>query len=83
MDKLKAIKTQLYAVADAQYDNIEQCFHAMKAQLKGQMSDDEILDKLAEVMATANSISHDTIRQQMESTRKRIDELGAAIGGEV
>lgn len=79
MGKLEDIGVELHRMADLQFDGIKDCFNMMKGVLGGHMSDDEILDKLAETMQQVTGITHDTIKKQLADTKERISQMECAL----
>lgn len=79
VEKLNAISVELHRLADMQFDGIKECFERMKQVLGHQMTDDEILDKLAVTMQQVTGITYDTIKRQIAETKVKIDSMEKAI----
>lgn len=79
MEKLNAISVELHRMADMQLEGIKECFEHMKRVLGHQMTDDEILDKLAMTMQQVTGITYDTIKRQIAETKVKIDSMEKAI----
>lgn len=79
MEKLNAISVELHRMADMQFEGIKECFEHMKRVLGHQMTDDEILDKLAMTMQQVTGITYDTIKRQIAETKVKIDSMEKAI----
>lgn len=79
MEKLNAIRDELHRMADMQFDGIKECFERMKQVLGHQMTDDEILDKLAVTMQQVTGITYDTIKRQIAETKVKIDSMEKEI----
>lgn len=79
MGKLEDIRDELHIMADMQFDGIKNCFEHMKQVLGHQMTDDEILDKLAATMQQVTGITYATIKKQIADTRAKIDNMEKEI----